>query len=390
MPKPAIFLVDSTIVFPGEITEVDIISQDKSCLKLEEGRLSGTIVGVKEQESKIQRASTSVNLLAMQVADKLIDRNPWIKDETDVGVILCSSFVHSFVYMEEELPKFILRCLVAANCQIGQKYKFYGPSTVLNSSCSSTCYGVAMAQDWIRGKRCKHVVVIGADQVCANPIRDRIFNGFKILGAISKGAREPDICLPFGEKRSGIALGDGAVSLLLSQDSPNTSSGTVELVATELGLGQGHPLRLDIDRMVCLLKRIVEANPEVGTLPNSTVYLAHETCTGGKKGCAVAETEALRRVFSDKLPNILVTGTKGHTGHTMGAGVEHGFVKHILDTGMVPRPKNLEIPDPALGEGLNFPKKGVQYPVQYLLRFSAGFGGYLAYILYKKKFRLVN
>ena len=55
-------------------------------------------------------------------------------------------------------------------------------------------------------------------------------------------------------------------------------------------------------------------------LARHCLYVSHET---GTKLCALAEVEALRAVFGDAdVRNVVITNTKSHRGHAMGACVE--------------------------------------------------------------------
>lgn len=50
----------------------------------------------------------------------------------------------------------------------------------------------------------------------------------------------------------------------------------------------------------------------------SLLYASHETCTYARSGgCAGAEITALRAAFGDDVRKILITNSKGMTGHAM-------------------------------------------------------------------------
>ena len=77
--------------------------------------------------------------------------------------------------------------------------------------------------------------------------------------------------------------------------------------------------------------------------------------------------------------NIVITNTKGFTGHAMGAGIEDVVAIKSLETGLVPPVPNYKEPDPELGH-LNL-STGGDYPVEYALRLGAGFGSQIAMTL---------
>ena len=109
------------------------------------------------------------------------------------------------------------------------------------------------------------------------------------------------------------------------------------------------------------------------------MFVSHETYTPAREGSAAAEINALRRVFGPDADAVVITNTKGFTGHAMGAGVEDVVAIKSLETGLVPPVPNYKEPDPELGQ-LNL-SVGGSYPVRYALRLGAGFGSQIAMTL---------
>ena len=113
-----------------------------------------------------------------------------------------------------------------------------------------------------------------------------------------------------------------------------------------------------------------------------TMFVSHETYTPARGGSAAAEVNALRRVFGEHADAIVVTNTKGFTGHAMGAGIEDVVAVKALETGIVPPVPNHREVDPDLG-ALNL-STGGPYPVEYALRLAAGFGSQVAMSLLRR------
>jgi hypothetical protein len=109
------------------------------------------------------------------------------------------------------------------------------------------------------------------------------------------------------------------------------------------------------------------------------MFVSHETYTPARGGSAAAEITALRQVFGPTADEIVITNTKGFTGHAMGAGIEDVVAVKALETGIVPPVPNYKEPDPELGR-LNLSVGGA-YPVSYALRLAAGFGSQIAMAL---------
>ncbi|GAG83448.1 unnamed protein product, partial [marine sediment metagenome] len=76
--------------------------------------------------------------------------------------------------------------------------------------------------------------------------------------------------------------------------------------------------------------------------------------------------------------------TKGYTGHAMGAGIEEAVTIKSMEKGKIPPIANLNRIDPNYKK-FNF-SKGSNERKKYALRFAAGFGSQLAFVL----FRLVS
>ena len=110
--------------------------------------------------------------------------------------------------------------------------------------------------------------------------------------------------------------------------------------------------------------------------------MSHETYTPARGGSASAEVKALRATFGAAANDIVVSNTKGLTGHTMGAGIEDVVAVKILEHGIVPPVPNFREVDPELGV-LNL-SRGGRYPVQYGLRLAAGFGSQIAMTLTRR------
>src|SRR5437763_146950 len=92
-----------------------------------------------------------------------------------------------------------------------------------------------------------------------------------------------------------------------------------------------------------------------------------------------ATSDSLLRCFGAAADSVVITNTKGFTGHAMGAGIEDVVGIKALETGVVPPVPNYKEPDPELG-ALNLSKGGA-YPVRYALRLAAGFGSQIAMAL---------
>ena len=92
-------------------------------------------------------------------------------------------------------------------------------------------------------------------------------------------------------------------------------------------------------------------------IAGQTVFVSHETYTPARGGSASAEISALRRVFGPAADSVVITNTKGFTGHAMGAGIEEVVAVKALETGIVPPVANFREIDPELGAAEPVPRR---------------------------------
>jgi len=99
----------------------------------------------------------------------------------------------------------------------------------------------------------------------------------------------------------------------------------------------------------------------------------------------IAETEAVKTVFGDHARRLVVSSTKGATGHMLGAAgaVEMIVCAKAIQTDTVPPTINYEVPDPACD--LDYvPNTARQVKVNAIINNSFGFGGHNASIVATK------
>jgi 3-oxoacyl-[acyl-carrier-protein] synthase II len=98
-----------------------------------------------------------------------------------------------------------------------------------------------------------------------------------------------------------------------------------------------------------------------------------------------AEARALRAVFGDHTDRIVVTSTKGVTGHTLGAAgaLEAVFAIQALREGVVPPTANLTEQDPEIH--LDVVRDGPrEVAMDAVLTTSMGFGGQNAALVFTR------
>ena len=97
----------------------------------------------------------------------------------------------------------------------------------------------------------------------------------------------------------------------------------------------------------------------------------------------VAESRALRAVFGDHTDNLVVTSTKGVTGHTLGAAgaIEAIFAIESLNVQTIPPTANLTNQDPDIALDV-VAATARKHTFDVALSTSMGFGGQNAALLF--------
>nr|MDJ0919197.1 SDR family NAD(P)-dependent oxidoreductase [Woeseiaceae bacterium] len=306
-------------------------------------------------------------------------------DEVDRRIAELKGLVGETEYRFDR--RFLFRVLSMGHSQFAEEIGARGPNTQVNGACASTTQAVALAEDWIRGGRCKRVIIVSADNVTSDHLMEWVGSGFLASGAAATDENPEDAATPFDRRRHGMIPGMGAAALVVETASATRERGLqpiAEVLGSVTANSAFHGTRLDIDHIATVMEDMVakaEAKHGVSRtqMAPQTMFMSHETYTPARGGSASAEIHALREVFGKQADDVVISNTKGFTGHAMGAGVEDVVAVKALETGIVPPVPNFREVDPELGP-LNL-STGGGYPVQYALRLGAGFGSQLAMTL---------
>ncbi|NIW44105.1 MAG: beta-ketoacyl synthase, partial [Gammaproteobacteria bacterium] len=217
--------------------------------------------------------------------------------------------------------------------------------------------------------------------------------GLLASGATTTNGDLRTAALPFDRRRNGMIMGMGAAALVVeSEDAVQERGmqGICEVLATDTANSAFHGTRLDVGHVSQVMQRLIDTAEQRFDIhreefAEKTMFMSHETYTPARGGSAAAEIKALRSTFSEHANKVLITNTKGFTGHTMAVGVEDIVSVKALETGQVPPIAHLDDnfePDPELGD-LNL-SRGGQVPLDYALRLGAGFGSQVAMALLRR------
>ena len=322
--------------------------------------------------------------------DKFISQisDPALKAEIEAWYQ--ANFKDKEIEPEAFTSEFILKTIIIAHSHFCQWIRARGPATALSAACASTAQAISVAQDWITLGRCKRVIVISADDPTNDNVSEWILTAFLASGAATTEADVTKAALPFDRRRNGMIVGMGAVSLVVEEESEVAKRGMkplARLLETEIANSGFHVTRLDVGHVAQVMNRMItRAEKDYGLnradMAKQMVFISHETYTPARGGSASAEAYALKNTFGKDVSNIIVSNTKGFTGHSMGAGLEDAIAVRCLNTGLVPPIANFKEADPELA-GITL-SKGGHYNFKYALRLAAGFGSQLGMTLLEK------
>ncbi|HWQ04001.1 MAG TPA: SDR family NAD(P)-dependent oxidoreductase [Longilinea sp.] len=289
--------------------------------------------------------------------------------------------------------RFIFRILAMGHSQFAEYIGARGPNTYVNAACATTTHAVGIAEDWIRSGRCRRVLVIAGDDVTDGNLVNWIGTGLLASGATTTEEDLRLAALPFDRRRNGMIMGMGAAALVVESEDAARERGVraiCEILSTQIANSAYHGTRLDVQHVSEVMERLVAtAEQRFGlkreAIADRMMFMSHETYTPARGGSAAAEIRALRQVFGAQANQVIVSNTKGFTGHTMGVGIEDVVAVKALETGNVPPVANIDNgfePDPDLGD-LNLSRGGAYQP-EFALRLGAGFGSQIAMSLLHK------
>lgn len=251
---------------------------------------------------------------------------------------------------------------------------FSGPITIISNACASGANAIGHAWRLLRSGRVERVLAGGYDALC-----QMVFSGFDSLQALS-----PTACRPFGARRDGLALGEGAAIVALETlDSARRRGGAIlaELIGYGTTLDPYH---------------LTQPQPQGDGAVAAMTLACESACLGPMEIDYVnahgtgtllndsAEATAINRWAGPRAASLPVSSTKASIGHLLGAagGVEAVVCLMCLREQWLPPETALETPDPAC----SFPivRRPQDARLNVVLSNSFGFGGVNATLILRR------
>lgn len=263
---------------------------------------------------------------------------------------------------DRDARKYVLHSAGSVAEAVAREVGCRGSVLTVSTACSSGAVAVKIGMELLRSGRARRVLVGGADSLCR-----LTYYGFNSLQLV-----DPDGAHPFDHNRRGLAVGEGAVLLLLTAAETPPEGALAELLGGGLSCDAYHPAAPRPDGSGALTA-MREAAREAGVTPGEIGYI-HYHGTGTPDN-DLAEAKAVRSFFGST-PVPPGSSTKGSYGHALAAAGALGAAIAVFSIaeGVQPVNAGLRERDPAVSLDLitEAPRTA---PVRVALADAFGFGG---------------
>ena len=209
--------------------------------------------------------------------------------------------------------------------------------------------------------------------------------GFANIKALTQTTDKNRASIPFDKERSGFVMGEGA-GIVVLEELEHAKARGAKIYAEIVGYGatsDAYHITSPAPGGEGGARAMKIAIEEAKIKPENITYInAHGTSTHLNDS---SETQAVKTAFGDAAKTVMVSSTKGNTGHLLGAagGVEAVVCAKAIQDDFVPPTINYKVPDEECDLDI-VPNEGRNVKVEYAMSNSLGFGGHNSSILLKK------
>ena len=264
---------------------------------------------------------------------------------------------------------------------IAIEYGFKGESMSIVTACASSAHAIGEAYRAIQLGE-EDIILAGGSEASINEVA---LAGFENMKALTHATEVNRASIPFDAERSGFVMGEGAGAIILEELEHAKARGA-KIYAELIGYGSTTDAyhitspSPDGEGGANAMKRALK---NANIKPEEVDYInAHGTSTHLNDA---TETKAIKIAFGEHAKKLMVSSTKGNTGHLLGgAGVLEAIisVKAINDS-LVPPTINYKVKDEECDLDIvpNEPRKA---DIKVAMSNSLGFGGHNATIILRK------
>ena len=256
-----------------------------------------------------------------------------------------------------------------------------GESMAMVTACASGTHCIGESFRMIKHGY-QDIVLAGGTEAGITPLG---IAGFTNIKALTKAEDKNRASIPFDKERSGFVMGEGAGVIVLEELEHAKKRGA-KIYAEIVGYGatsDAYHITSPAPGGEGGARAMKIAMEEGNVRPEDITYInAHGTSTHLNDSY---ETQAIKTALGEASKKVMVSSTKGHTGHLLGAagGVEAIVCAKAIEEGFVPATINYKVPDEECDLDI-VPNEGRKIEIKYAMSNSLGFGGHNSTILLKK------
>ena len=264
---------------------------------------------------------------------------------------------------------------------IAIEHGFKGESMSIVTACASSAHAIGEAYRAIQLGE-EDIILAGGSEASINEVA---LAGFENMKALTHATEVDRASIPFDAERSGFVMGEGAGAIILEELEHAKARGA-KIYAELIGYGSttdAYHITSPSPDGEGGANAMARALRNANIKPEEVDYInAHGTST--QLNDAI-ETKAIKATFGEHAKKLMVSSTKGNTGHLLGgAGVLEAIisVKAINDS-LVPPTINYKVKDEECDLDIvpNEPRKA---DIKVAMSNSLGFGGHNATIIVRK------
>ena len=261
--------------------------------------------------------------------------------------------------------------------EIGAK----GESFSLVTACASSTNTIGEAYRIIKHGY-QDLIIAGGAEASITPLG---VGGFTNIKALSTATDKTRASIPFDKERSGFIMGEGAGHILL-EEYEHAKKRNAKIYAEMCGYGatsDAYHITSPSPDGEGGARAMINAMNDAHIKPEELDYInTHGTSTPLNDKF---ETMAIKKALGEHAKKVMISSTKGNTGHLLGAAgaVEAIATIKALQEGFVPATIGYKVPDEECDLDV-VPNVGRNINIKYAMSDSLGFGGHNGAILFKK------
>ena len=255
-----------------------------------------------------------------------------------------------------------------------------GESFCVVTACASGTHSIGEAYRMIKYGY-QDAAVAGGTEASITPTG---IAGFSNIKALTQAEDVTRASIPFDKERSGFVMGEGAGVLVL-EEYEHAKKRNAKIYAEVVGYGatsDAYHITSPSPDGEGAARAMTNAMKEAKINPEQVTYInAHGTSTHLND---LGETLAVKLAFGEAAGKVMMSSTKGNTGHLLGAagGVEAVACVKAIEDSFVPPTIGYKVPDEECDLDI-VPNKGRNQKIAYAMSNSLGFGGHNSSILFK-------